>query len=333
MGDPKISVIVPIYKVEPYLRKCLDSIVNQTYRNLEIILVDDGSPDKCGSICDEYAAKDSRIIVIHKENGGVSSARNAGVSEATGAWIGFVDADDWLEVDMFTYLIENAKDYDADITVCSHWEEQPYRSVACRVDTVRLLTGDEALELLLRDDVVNNYLWNKLWKRELFQNIVFPVGRSFEDVATAYRLFERATRVVCLPVCKYHYRQHGGSILDQQKLTNKMNFYFAAKERMVELQERYSQYEELLQASCISASVGIWAAYCFNDKAEQQRYAPLLQEIAGFSKKHQALVNQHMNLGPIGRVIAYLTAYDCMWAFIVAGALGRIYRIKHGRNI
>ena len=98
MKEPKISVVVPVYKVEPYLRKCLDSIVNQTYRNLEIILVDDGSPDNCGAICDEYAAGDSRIRVIHQENGGVSSARNAGLSAVTGEWVGWVDSDDWLSL-------------------------------------------------------------------------------------------------------------------------------------------------------------------------------------------------------------------------------------------
>ena len=101
MVQPKISVIVPIYKVEPYLRRCLDSIVNQTYRNLEIILVDDGSPDNCGNICDEYAQKDLRIEVIHKENGGLSSARNIAIDKANGDYLAFVDSDDWLDTDMF----------------------------------------------------------------------------------------------------------------------------------------------------------------------------------------------------------------------------------------
>ena len=106
MQTPKISVIVPVYKVEPYLRKCLDSIVGQTYQNLEIILVDDGSPDKCGEICDEYARRDERIQVIHQENGGVSAARNAGLKKVTGEWIGWIDPDDWAEPDMFEYLLK-----------------------------------------------------------------------------------------------------------------------------------------------------------------------------------------------------------------------------------
>ena len=115
MKNETISVIVPVYKVEPYLRECVDSIINQTYKNLEIILVDDGSPDNCGAICDEYAAKDSRVRVIHKENGGVSSARNAGIEAATGDYIGFVDSDDWIEPDMYENLLESLQRENAEI--------------------------------------------------------------------------------------------------------------------------------------------------------------------------------------------------------------------------
>ena len=125
MPDAKISIIVPVYKVEPYLRKCLDSIVGQTYQKLEIILVDDGSPDSCGAICDAYAARDERIRVIHKENGGVASARNAGLDAATGDYIGWVDSDDWIEADMFECLLKGAEDYDADIVVCGREDSYP----------------------------------------------------------------------------------------------------------------------------------------------------------------------------------------------------------------
>ena len=105
--EEKISVIIPVYNVEPYLRKCLDSVINQTYRNLEIIIVDDGSPDNCGAICDEYAARDDRVIVIHKKNGGVSAARNDGIRIASGKWITFVDPDDWCEPDYYEMLISS----------------------------------------------------------------------------------------------------------------------------------------------------------------------------------------------------------------------------------
>ena len=145
----RISVIVPVYKVEPYLRKCLDSIVNQTYRNLEIILVDDGSPDNCGRICDEYAERDKRIRVIHQKNGGVSSARNEGLKIASGDWIGWVDSDDWIEPDMFEYLLENAKKSKADIAVCSRKEWYKDRCI------LRKWEKDILLNMLLRQGCYN----------------------------------------------------------------------------------------------------------------------------------------------------------------------------------
>ena len=118
MGS-KISVIIPVYNVEPYLRQCLDSVVNQTYKNLEIIIIDDGSPDNCGAICDEYAAKDKRIQVIHKENCGLSAARNDGLARATGEWIAFVDSDDWCELDLYEKAIACAEKTDPDIVLYS----------------------------------------------------------------------------------------------------------------------------------------------------------------------------------------------------------------------
>ena len=123
-----ISIIIPVYKTEPYLRKCVDSVLAQTYTNLEVILVDDGSPDDCGKICDEYAAKDSRVKVIHKENGGLSSARNCGLDVATGKYIGFVDSDDWIDPDMYETLLGLLLRYDADIAEGSYRFFRPWKS-------------------------------------------------------------------------------------------------------------------------------------------------------------------------------------------------------------
>jgi len=119
--NEKISIIVPVYNVERYIRKCVKSLINQTYKNIEIILVNDGSPDNCGQICDDFAREDRRIVVIHKENGGLCSARNAGLSVATGKYIGFVDSDDWIRADMYEYLYINAKSHDADIACCNYY--------------------------------------------------------------------------------------------------------------------------------------------------------------------------------------------------------------------
>ena len=132
MDSTMISVIVPVYNVEPYLRKCLDSIVNQTYRDFEILIIDDGSTDGSGRICDEYAEKDSRIKVFHTENRGLSCARNLGLAEAKGEWIGFVDSDDWIEPDMYEVLIRRAEETGADVVECSHYKELDGKTITAR---------------------------------------------------------------------------------------------------------------------------------------------------------------------------------------------------------
>ena len=223
MKEPKISVIVPVYKVEPYLRKCLDSIVNQTYRNLEIILVDDGSPDNCGAICDEYAAKDQRVRVIHKANGGLSSARNAALEIATGAYIGFVDSDDWIEVKMFEVLLSGLQTAGADISVCGHYEEYKSHRKEFTWPKQLVLDKERALEKLLQNDQMKNLVWDKLFCRNLFDNIRFPEGKTFEDMAIMHWLFLQAEKVVCLPNALYHYLQRSGSIVDDASLGNRLN--------------------------------------------------------------------------------------------------------------
>ncbi len=333
MKEPKISVIVPVYKVEPYLRKCLDSIVNQTYRNLEIILVDDGSPDNCGAICDEYAAGDGRIRVIHQENGGVSSARNAGLSAATGEWVGWVDSDDWIEPDMYEYLLKNALEQNADIAVCSHYEVHRETEVFCGWTGVQLLDTEAALKLLLENNQMKNLLWDRLWRREILDGLVFPVGHTYEDIAVMHRLFLKARRVLCLPEAKYHYRQRQGSIVDDKSLGNRINHYHAAKLRLDEMYLQWPQFRQLLEAQCVASAVGIWTGYYSNPKKERRRYHEELKEIAAFGKIHYRKALEHMNLGLAGRLVLYLIPHAAWWAFSLAGFCGWGYKIKHGRAL
>ena len=201
-----ISVIIPIYKVEPYLRRCLDSVVGQTYKNLEIICVDDGSPDGCGAICEEYAAKDERIRVIHKENGGQSSARNAGLDIAQGEYISFIDSDDFVASDMVEYLYRLLKAHDADISVCLHdivRGEKRWKSYNFREDIV--IGPKECLQRLLYNDGVDTSAWAKLYKKDIFADICFPEGKLSEDSGTTYRTFLASKRIVLGHEAKYFY--------------------------------------------------------------------------------------------------------------------------------
>ena len=331
-NEQKISVIVPVYNVEPYLRKCLDSIINQTYRNLQIILVDDGSPDNCGAICDEYAAKDSRIEVIHQGNGGVSAARNAGLRLAVGDYIGWVDSDDWIEPDMYEYLLENALKYGADIAVCSRLECFKERKRFKGWHQIVLLDMEQALERLLQSDEMNNLLWDKLWRKDLFSGVVFPEGRTFEDIAVMHILFAKAQKVVCLPEAKYNYRQWLGGIVSNVGLANRVNYYIAAKQRYDEMAEEWPQFEPLLQTQCVAAAVGIWCGYLSNPYIERNKFRADILEISRFCKKHYKVALQYSNMGFIGRSVLHLTPYANLWAFAIAWCLGRLYRIRHGRN-
>lgn len=328
-----ISVIVPVYKVEPYLRKCLDSIVGQTYTNLDIILVDDGSPDGCGAICDGYAERDERIRVIHKENGGRSSARNTGLAAAKGAWIGWVDSDDWIEPDMFGYLLSNALAEDAEIAVCSRYEEYRRRSVFYGWDKNEVIGTEEAMYQLLKDCAMRCYMWDKLWRRELFEGISFPEGRTFEDAAVAHRMFERTEKIVCLPEAKYHYRQHGASIVGDVSLANRMNYYIAMRERHEDIMERWPQMIDLAEQECVKSSIGLWCAYFQNSQTERRKYLPQLKEIAIINRTHGGQTIGEDSLGLAGKCVVKLTSSTAPWSFGLAWFISKLYQIRHGRPL
>jgi len=190
MRMAKISVIIPVYNVESYLRKCLDSVVSQTYSDLEILLINDGSLDNCGEICDEYAAKDARIKVFHKENGGVSSALNIGLRQFTGDFVGFVDSDDWVEPDLFAELLSSIDG--CDISVCSYYKEQTTGSEivtnAKQIDKTPIPYENMLLYPLMRDDYMGfcGYMWNKLFRGNLFSGLQFDEQINYAQDVLLY---------------------------------------------------------------------------------------------------------------------------------------------------
>ena len=214
MKKDLISVIVPIYNVEVYLRKCIDSILAQDYPNLEIILVDDGATDNCGQICDEYAQKHSNITVIHKQNGGLSSARNAGIEIAKGKYISFVDSDDWIESDMISTLYNDLKQDNADVSAIIFYQEySDGRLIKNSHQTEKsLLSREEALSCFLFNDYLTPCACGKLYNIELWKDIRFPEGKLFEDQLTIYKILDLADNVVFNPLPKYYYFKREGSI-------------------------------------------------------------------------------------------------------------------------
>lgn len=209
-----VSVIVPIYKVEDYIHRCVDSILKQSYEKLEVILVDDGSPDNCGAICDEYKSRDERVKVIHKENGGLSAARNSGLDIVTGKYIMFVDSDDWLDLNAIQYLYQIIKEHDADVSavgLLSVFDGTEIENVIYS-NKVTVYDKSQALETFLFNGQLSPCACGKLWKSNLWSKVRFPEGRLFEDQFTIYKILDDAECSVLSENKMYFYFKREGSI-------------------------------------------------------------------------------------------------------------------------
>lgn len=208
-SQPKISVIVPVYKTEGLLDRCVESIVGQTYKNLEIILVDDGSPDNCPAMCDEWAEKDSRIRVIHKENGGVSSARNAALDIATGDYIGFVDSDDWIEPEMYSSLIQKISESGKNIALCSYYAVEisgERYECRCVVDKEVLDKDDYFRFIVLGGD--GGYIWNRLYDADILKEVRFDEDIWYsEDLLFNFKTAQKSNGAAILDKIEYNYVQ------------------------------------------------------------------------------------------------------------------------------
>lgn len=261
---PKVSVIIPIYKVEPYLNRCVDSILNQTYVNIEVILVDDGSPDRCGLIADHYAEMDQRVSVIHKPNGGLSDARNAGMQKASGTYTIFVDSDDWVERTMIEQLVDHSYRFQADIVQASfyyayedhlQWDHRYYAMDAPPV----LLNNERLMSELIRNEKVKNFAWGKLYKTNLIRDLPFKKGVLFEDVFWAHQVMHRVRRYVIFHQPLYYYFQRDDSIVANYT-PKSLDILKGMKERHRFIEKHYphltdESYQAILKASLIHYSL------------------------------------------------------------------------------
>jgi len=253
MLQPKISVIVPVYNVEKYVSKCIESIINQTYRNLEIIIVNDGSTDRSGNICDYYAKKDDRIVLIHQENQGLSMARNNAIDIARGEYIGFVDSDDWIAPDMYHTMYGNAAEYYADISMCNFYyvrEDGVKSSYSVENEGIKVLEGVYKVAHNIR--LSNNYVWNRLYRRYLFEDIRFPKGKTFEDIFVMHRLVDMANRVVLSSECKYYYLLRRTGIVLSPFNLKQMDNIEAFIERHNYISSKYPNLEKTCRKSIFS---------------------------------------------------------------------------------
>lgn len=257
MANPLISVIVPIYKVEDYIHRCVDSILNQTYTNLEIILVDDGSPDNCGKICDEYANKDSRIVVIHRVNGGLSAARNSGINVCKGEYIGFVDSDDCIHPQMYELLYKDICQYNTPLAFC-----QPNMCHNQRISNIELLDHTEFCDSLyvLEKSLLDIIWWSactKLYHHSLLDDIRFPEGRNNEDYPVTIRIFDKCERIAVNYNKLYNYCLRKGSIARSKFNVNKFDTIESAKDVHEYMKVHHPEFVAPAQRNLLAACLGL----------------------------------------------------------------------------
>ena len=268
-----ISVVVPVYRVEPYLDRCVASIVNQTYRNLEIILVDDGSPDRCPAMCDAWAEKDRRIKVIHKANGGLSDARNVGLQLAQGNYVAFIDSDDWIDLRFIEILYKAIVETEAEISACDIrkvYEESEERITSIDAIKVQLSTPREAIQDILYDRRFRTVVWNKLYKREILIDERFETGRCHEDEFFSFRIFDKAKQLAYVDIPLYNYRQRNGSIMTSFSLQH-LDMLDAYLNRIELLEKKYSDLASKDKLNFCIACVNLYCEILRKNKDEKQK--------------------------------------------------------------
>ncbi|MBM7710553.1 glycosyltransferase family 2 protein [Enterococcus xiangfangensis] len=208
----EISIIVPVYNVEKYLKKCVDSILAQTFTDFELILVDDGSPDNSGAICDQYAEQDSRVKVIHKENGGLSDARNAGIEVAKGKYLGFIDSDDYIAEDMYELLYNNIIREKADLSICGIYDVYKDKEPKILPEFREVCTKEKTIKMILDANLISVHAVNKLYKKTLFKNVRYPIGKITEDAAVILEILDQCEKIIIDATQKYFYFHRDDSI-------------------------------------------------------------------------------------------------------------------------
>lgn len=292
MKQDLISVIIPVYKVEQYLDKCVESIVNQTYKNLEIILVNDGSPDNCPKMCENWAKKDKRIIVLNKENGGQGSARNLALDKCTGEYICFVDSDDWVDLNYIESLYDSIKQNNADISICGVrevYEDNTAPRILSKNETTEVFEQPELFEIAYKkQDFFCLAPWNKLYKKSLFKNIRFPEIRMYEDSAIYLNIFHAAKKMVISPIVTYNYLVRNQGTMRNSLTKIKIEGIFVQNELRLKFLEN-NNFNNLIYnevARCLNSCFGI---YKTTNDSELKKY--IKEKYLDYRKKYKSILN------------------------------------------
>lgn len=287
MDDDLISIVIPIYNVDKYIEKCLNSVVKQTYKNIEIILVDDGSPDNCGKICDSYANNDKRIKVIHKENGGLSDARNVGIEIANGKYITFVDSDDYIELDYIEYLYTLMKKYNTKISFCkvnvvfneNNTDNKPNNSDQSDYKWTKI----QALEDVLYANNFDVSAYAKMYLTEHFKNVRYPKGKLFEDNDTTYKLIDKNDYIAVGFEKKYNYIIRNNSIT-RTNFKKEQLYLIEASDNMCSYLSKYEQLKKATYRKKFWARISIFNRMINSNERNYAEEKKLRKEILEYKR-------------------------------------------------
>lgn len=323
-----ISVIVPVYNVEAYLRKCLDSVVNQTYGDLEILIVDDGSTDQSGKICDEYQF-DKRVRVYHTDNHGLSAARNYALDRATGDYIAFLDSDDWFENTALERFVTVAQSTGADIVACRFYQEYADKTVKPEgIDAEFVVEGDEVLKSMVIDHKLTEDVWNKFYKAGLFDSIRYPEGRLFEDKATTYKVLWKADKLAYTPDPLIHYRNREGSLSNVHSMKSLLDYWFVYRERFDTLSPISDQYYKAAVSEAVGAISRMWRWYAGCNEQEKREANEILNDMRIFVEKHRREVTSGAYSGHV-KAACYYARMRSPLIFNLLYSLNTLYRSKN----
>jgi len=292
---PLISLIIPVYNVRTYIKKSLDSVVGQTYKNLNILIIDDGSTDGSGKICDLYADRYPNITVFHTLNNGLSNARNFGLDHMNPQteYVAFLDSDDWMEKDAIEKMYTTATRYGADIVACRYFFEKPRsRRLVEYCDRKLVLKDKQIIRCYLSDYHIGQVAWNKLYRSSLFSDIRYPIGMVFEDIATTCKVIKLTKKVVAIPDILFHYRVRENS-LSKSFSAKCLEDYWKAnfvKFSIYSMSDYDSKYIQMLIVSCLWAINRMWRGYGAFSREEQKNLVGTLNDMMDFATKYRNII-------------------------------------------
>lgn len=321
MKNALISVIIPVYNMEKYLYRCMESIINQTYVNLEIILVDDGSTDLSSKMCDEYVLRDNRIKVLHQKNGGLSNARNAGLEVATGKYITFLDSDDYVNVEYVDYLYQLIEQYDSDISICGmkRFEEECQEEDDESENLIKVYGNIEALEILCYQKGIANSAWGKLYKKDLFKEIRYPEGMLYEDLAVIYKLLYKADKVVQGNKKYYYYMQRRDSIMHQKFSEKSMDRIKVSSELLDFVRKSCPEILDAAYTRFFISNIQVLREIPYKDGQYQEELSILKKNIKFYRRK--VIINPRAK--KVTRLIAVMSCLNIS----IMQKLGLVYKI------